>query len=354
MIRDKPLQLYTFALYNRLAGSYRVRVADWLRHLDSSAEHYSFYEDRRSNIHPLRVASALLRLPGASERAKGNAVLISKAVNPLGSGSTERQILKAASHGAYDFDDAIMIPHKGLKGVVYRRHSIWLESVRAANIVIAGNNYLGEIAADYNDSVVVIPSCIEPSDYPLKQDYQLADPPVAVWLGSPSTEPYLDLVAQPLLALHAEFGLRLKLISTGNASRGPLDAMIERKEWDLQTFGRDLAAGDFGIMPLFDNEWERGKCAYKLLQYGAAGLPAVASPVGANIEALRRLGAYGATSGAEWYEAIKHILTGSKSERHLRGKVSRRGVQEHYSFSSWSDVWRASTGIGVLNQNQSR
>ncbi len=40
-------------------------------------------------------------------------------------------------------------------------------------------------------------------------------------------------------------------------------------------------------MPLDDTPWERGKCAYKLLQVMAAGKPVIASPVGANRAAVR-------------------------------------------------------------------
>ena len=39
-------------------------------------------------------------------------------------------------------------------------------------------------------------------------------------------------------------------------------------------------------MPLFDTPWERGKCAYKLIQYMACGLPTVASDIGANRDVM--------------------------------------------------------------------
>ena len=35
-----------------------------------------------------------------------------------------------------------------------------------------------------------------------------------------------------------------------------------------------------GIMPLTDDEFSRGKSAFKLIQYLASGLPLIASPVG--------------------------------------------------------------------------
>lgn len=39
-------------------------------------------------------------------------------------------------------------------------------------------------------------------------------------------------------------------------------------------------------MPLIDDEWARGKCSFKMLQYFSAGIPVVASPVGMNNKIL--------------------------------------------------------------------
>ena len=56
--------------------------------------------------------------------------------------------------------------------------------------------------------------------------------------------------------------------------------------WSEATEADSLADAHIGVMPLSDDEWARGKCAFKLLQYMAASLPCVASPVGANTEAV--------------------------------------------------------------------
>ena len=61
---------------------------------------------------------------------------------------------------------------------------------------------------------------------------------------------------------------------------------MERVPWSAATEAGSLAAAHIGVMPLTDDEWARGKCAFKLLQYMAASLPCVASPVGANTEAV--------------------------------------------------------------------
>ncbi len=47
------------------------------------------------------------------------------------------------------------------------------------------------------------------------------------------------------------------------------------KHWYITTF-------DFGVSPLVDHEFIRAKSAFKLKQYFASGIPALASPVGEN------------------------------------------------------------------------
>ena len=69
-----------------------------------------------------------------------------------------------------------------------------------------------------------------------------------------------------------------------------------------------IAAFDVGIMPLHDTPWERGKCAYKLLQVMAAGKPVIASPVGANRQVVRHgVNGFLADTAEEWTEALRQL-----------------------------------------------
>ena len=45
-----------------------------------------------------------------------------------------------------------------------------------------------------------------------------------------------------------------------------------------------MCRGDVGIAPTPTDRWTLGKCGFKIVQYMAAGLPVIASPVGANAE----------------------------------------------------------------------
>ena len=80
--------------------------------------------------------------------------------------------------------------------------------------------------------------------------------------------------------------------------------MTDRIEWTLNGYASAIANADVAIAPLLNTPSARGKCAYKMLQYAAIGLPTVSSPVGANAVAAVRLGAETADTSAEWIDAL--------------------------------------------------
>lgn len=273
-------------------------------------------------------------------------VLLSRHASPFSNGRIEERLLKAAGRGIYDFDDALMVaPGSGLRNTIWSKQKTWQLSVDSADVVIAGNSFLAEAASKRNSSVVEIPSCVEPDSYRLKQSYEIQTVPTAVWLGSPSTEAYLAMISAPLLSAHRETGLRLRLISAGHAPLGELDQMVDRVLWTESAVAEHLATSDLGLMPLADGEWERGKCAYKLLQYGAAGLPMVGSPVGANSDVLERSDGVAASSLREWRDALVDLVREPTSRRRERGRKGRKVVTDHYSFRAWSAVWRRAVGL---------
>jgi glycosyltransferase involved in cell wall biosynthesis len=287
--------------------------------------------------HPVRTARAEVGLRGLARRVAGRTLLLSRNASSFSTGRLEAALLSRAAHGVYDLDDALMNLTRG----PFPKEAIWRRAAQAADVVVAGNDYLAEATRALNPHVVVIPSCVEVDAYDLKDDYEIHATPTAVWMGSPSTEFYLAGIERALLAEHERSGLRLRVISKGERSLGPLDAMVDREDWNLATFGRRLASADLGLMPLVDDEWSQGKCAYKLLQYGAAGLPSIASPVGANALALTRLGGIPARTDAEWSDALALLVDATPSSRQSAGSQARRAVDEHYSFRAWAPVWRA-------------
>lgn len=333
------------ASYGVAGASTRVRVLEWLRLLDLDAEVLDYLGT--ANVRPgtllrrpLDVLGAERRLRSLRRRPSWGRVLISRSMGPFTRGRLEAEILRRAKWGVYDFDDALYADARGGIHRYFGEAAGWSTAVRGADLVLAGNEELAAAAAPLNENVEIVPSCVHPADYPVRTGYEVGDVPRLLWLGSPSTEPFLEGIGQALLEVHRRTGARLTVISSGRRPLGELDAMVDRVPWDAERSSALLADADCGLMPLPDTAFTRGKCAYKLLQYGAAGLPAVASPVGVNARVLDELGGLPATSTDEWVDAVLALLEESADARRNRGRGSRRAVEERYSYAAWEPAFR--------------
>jgi glycosyltransferase involved in cell wall biosynthesis len=173
----------------------------------------------------------------------------------------------------------------------------------------------------------------------------LGDPPRIVWIGSPSTEQYVRSRSKALREVHRRTGARLVIISGSDRPPDEIRDMCDAIRWDLVSVLGGLANYDIGISPLPDTPWTRGKCAYKLLQYGAAGLPVVGSPVGTNSSVLKALHGGTATSDGEWVEQLKSLLTAPSTIRAAMGRTARRAVETGFSFDVWEKRWLGAVGL---------
>lgn len=337
--------------YGNGGASSRVRVHEWLSRLGSPSETFSYMGGNNNGVKTLvRQPGALIRAERGLrelERAPLDVVLLSREASPFSHGGVEQTLLRRARWGVYDFDDTLQWD-TGRGSAVRRlipKHSKCRTCVSAADRVIAGNAMLATWAATWASDVVIIPTCVEPDAYLRPVDYAVRDVPRIGWIGSPSTEVHLQSIAAPLLGVHRRLGARLAVISRGSASFGPLDQMVDRTDWNPYRFPSDLASFDVAVAPLTDSLLARGKCAYKILQYGAAGLPCVGSPVGANLEVLTSLGAAIARTDTDWEDTLMFLLTARSSTRRAIGDAARRAVETGYSYNAWEPAMARALGL---------
>ena len=343
-------QLVAVTPYGREGASARVRVLEWLDRLVPDAVIYT-YAGTRSNsprtlaTHGPSAIRAELGLRSLARR-RHERVLIHRGASPFGWGGLERAIVDSADFCAYDFDDALQWEgaHRRFTHLLGSNSAKCVQCLRAVDRVVAGNDVLADWAGQFAREVVVIPSCVDSRQYQVKSAFELSDPPRFVWIGSPSTEKYLMTIQDALLTLHERTAACLVVIGAPRGDLHVLAPMTDRIPWEAGIAERRLHEFDIGLGPLSDDIYSRGKCAYKVLQYGAAGLPVVATPVGANTVASV-FGGRLAQSPDDWVDQLGSLLNASAQVRREMGATARREVDRSYSFQAWSDRWARAVGL---------
>lgn len=228
-----------------------------------------------------------------------------------------------------DYDDAWF--HR------YENH--WLSPVlghkidavmRVAHTVVAGNDYLARRARQAGARYVeVVPTAIDLARYDdLPEEPQRGTLTVG-WVGIPLNAHYLAMIEPALRAVLATVPIQLNVIGA------PVPPQFEgfaaaSFPWTEDTEVQHIAQFDVGVMPLHDTPWERGKCAYKLLQVMAAGKPVVASPVGANRQVVRHgVNGFLADTTDEWTDALRKLADPALRQR--MGNEARKTVGGQYS-----------------------
>jgi glycosyltransferase involved in cell wall biosynthesis len=247
----------------------------------------------------------------------------------------ERALLRGKPY-VLDYDDAVFHHYDQHRNHWVRRlYGRRLDGLMArAALVVGGNRYLVERArAAGGRRVELIPTVIDLSRYgesagtPSTQCAMVV-PPRIVWIGSPSTVRYLQMLRESLQTLAKRQLFILRVIGGGVVDIPGV--LVECLPWSENTEVENISDCAVGIMPLLDTSWERGKCGYKLIQYMACGLPVVASSVGVNTEIVRQ-GENGflADTPIEWCETLEKLLKEERL-RHSMGAAGRQLVESTY------------------------
>lgn len=237
----------------------------------------------------------------------------------------------------FDFDDAIWLQDQTERGWLYSlvkaRWKVQL-TCKWSYKISAGNDYLSDFAKNYNDDVVKIPTCVDTDKMHNQLKQHSDDSQIVVgWTGSHSTLVYLQQVAPVIGELQRNYHFPFLVICNKPATDIMPDALFIK--WKEETEVSDLLQMDVGIMPLSDNEWSKGKCGFKLIQYMSLGIPVVASRVGVNGEIVQDgVEGFLCENEAEWQAALQKLLD-SPELRKSMGENGRRKVEGAYSIKAF-------------------
>ena len=325
--------------YERLGASSRIRFLQFLPMLEQEGFKFdvqplldnayvrSLYGGPR--VGAARIVSAYARrLRALRRRMQYDVIWLEKEALPWLPTWLEIARLEGIPY-VVDYDDAWF----------HRYESHWLSPLlghkidavmRVAHTVVAGNDYLARRARQAGARhVEIVPTAIDLERYRDLPAVPASRTATVGWIGIPLNAHYLNIIEPALRVATAETRINLHVV--GAPVPPELTGIpAESFPWSEESEIGRIAAFDIGLMPLHDTPWERGKCAYKLLQVMAAGKPVIASPVGANVQVVRHgVNGFLAETTEEWAGALRKLA--DPELRCRMGEEARRTVADHYA-----------------------
>ena len=222
-----------------------------------------------------------------------------------------------------DVDDAIHI---------HRNGNTARKLASYCDLVFCGNEFLAEWYDTLNIKTALIPTGIDANRFRPKSSIHNHTELRIGWTGSSSNLKYLYEIEPALKeVLKKRPNANLSIIcDQAPEFKNIKSKQIDYHKWHINNEVKHLQDFDIGIMPLTNSDWERGKCAFKILQYMSCSIPVVASPIGVNSSILEndKIG-LAATTQDEWIDSLVHYLD-NKNERVTAGQNGRETILSKY------------------------
>ena len=277
------------------------------------------------------------RLAQSLRGTDADIAIVQREAIQLGTTVFESALARSRAKLVFDFDDAIWLADTSPAN----RRMSWLKRpgkvprlIELADQVWAGNAYLAGYARRFNSHIELVPTTVD-TDRHCPSAQRSTDHAVCLgWTGSPSTLKHFELVVPVLRRLRDRYGDGISFKVIGDGGYRQDDLGITGTPWREETEVADLSSIDIGLMPLPDDEWAKGKCGLKALQFMAMELPVVTSPVGVNTEIIDDGGnGYLAADDDDWFTRLAALIESDELRRSV-GRAARQTVIERYSVAS--------------------
>jgi len=340
------MKLLVLSRYGVSGASSRLRMFQYLPFLSEHGVHsdvFPLFDDvylrgfyssgRRRWVDVVRsYVSRFFHIYG---RDRYDVIWIEKELFPWVPYAIEKMLLGVGAPYILDYDDAIFhnydLNRNSLLRKIYGKKIDRL--MQAAAGVVVGNAYLMQRAASAGAFSVLIPTVVDMERYSLEATFENEVFRIG-WIGTPATEKYLFAIRDLLMDFCRKRNAEVVLIGARKDSFASDE--IKVRDWSEDREIEDICQFDVGIMPLADTPWERGKCAYKLIQYMACGVPVIASPVGANRQVVvHGLNGFLAGTEEEWLDALDSLYC-SRELRLKMGKAGKEEVRREYSLEQYA------------------
>ena len=240
----------------------------------------------------------------------------------------------------YDFDDAIWLKDENPNQGVFNKLKNPSKVATICSLVdriIVGNEYLKAYASNLNQDVQIIPSTIDFEKY--QRGNNSSKSTCIGWTGSFSTIKHFETITPALEIVKKKYGEQVYFKLIGDPTYSNSKLQITGQKWEASSEAEDLSELDIGLMPLPDNEWTKGKCAMKGLQYMALEISTIMSPVGVNSDIIKD-GSNGflASNTEEWVEKLSLLIEDDELRKKM-GKAGKVTVKESFSVEANKEKW---------------
>lgn len=335
-----------------MAGSSRMRSYQYFPYLEKAGMTVSvkpFFDDAylkdfysgKKNIGSV-LKSYLRRFFVLFSVLRYDKIVIEKEIFPFLPAFAEWILKSFGIKYIVDYDDAIFHNYDQSSNPIIKKFlgNKIAKVMRYSGTVVAGNQYLSEYASQSGaKNIQIIPTVIDLDRYPIKG---ISDPEkfVVGWIGTKTTFEKHLLHCKDWIKTLQNLDPNIHFNIVGITDDMDLGKNVSYIQWTEATEVSEILKMDVGIMPLQDSEWEKGKCAYKLIQYAACGIPGVASDVGMNKEVcMDNETGFIAKNKEEWIEKIQ-LLKIDHQKRNQMGQNARKLVEDKFCIQVTAKRWK--------------
>jgi|LakMenEpi03Aug12_release.lakeMendotaPanAssembly.Ray.scaffolds.fasta_scaffold192917_2 hypothetical protein len=298
---------------------------------------YKLYNNERNNIFKLlylifkRIFFVLFKLK------QSDIVFIEYEIIPFFPPILEFYLKKRNIKYILDYDDAIFHNYDSNRNIlikIFLKNKIPLIS-KSASAIITGSAYLSNYFSIYNQNIFEIPTSVPFEYYQNISNIKKDNSKTYIgWIGSKTTSPNV-LPISNLINKITELRDDIIFIFCGfdNNYKYIFNEKVVFLDWNSKNEQYFLSKIDIGIMPLIDNDFNKGKCGFKLVQYMAVGIPTIATPFQSNIDIDNSNGNLFANNIIEWEKCIYQIVN-QKENFKIVGVKNKKTIKEKYSVES--------------------
>ena len=255
---------------------------------------------------------------------KYDTIWISRELSPIGPPILERLLFKFNKKVILDIDDAIYLKDDNIKSFTHKLRDFkkFEKIAHKFHTIVCGNKFLANYFLKFNNFVKIIPTVV---NYELYNKIQRTKSKMIRigWIGTPFYYDDFNIIKGAIEKLAKKYNFSLIIIGLNKKLNWNFKKITYIK-WSLKDELKFFSYFDIGIMPLRYTQFEEGKCGFKIIQYMAAGIPVVASPVGVNKEIIQNgFNGFLAHNESEWHEKLEKLIIAKK----LYKKFSTNGIK---------------------------